>query len=214
MGLQELDLSRSETQRHSAALIRDALAELCFDRGFAAVTVADLCRRSGLSPAEFRSLYGSLEECFFDVCAGEVRRYRKAASEASAGLTDWRSRLRATAYALYRSLGEDNRLRRLTIVEARGVDEATARLLDEAIEPICDLIDEGRAEPSAPTGLTRATAEFLAGAIFSEIYLSSLHRGPLPPEREMVPKMMYLTVLPYLGAPDATLELRTPPPRR
>lgn len=138
----------------------------------------------------------------------------RTAMAVGAGAAEWRIRLRATAYALYRSLDHDERLRRFTAIEARAAGERSALMIDEAIESLCDLIDEGRAEPTAPSNLTRATAGFLAGAVFNEVYLSSRRHGPLPPEREVVPKMMYLTVLPYLGATVAAEELRIPPPRR
>jgi AcrR family transcriptional regulator len=213
MGLQELDSSGLETQRHVGALFRTALTDLCTDCGFAALTSEDVCRRAGLSRSVFRSFYASVEECFLDACAAELRRLRRIAGEAGAGVADWRTRLRATAYALYRSLSDDERLRRLVMVEARAVGETSALLVHEALEPLYDLVDEGRAEPAAPATLTRGTAEFLVGGVFNEVYLASLHRGPLPPEHEMVPKMMYLTVLPYVGATAAGEELSKDPRR-
>jgi AcrR family transcriptional regulator len=212
MGLQELDLSVLDARGRACATFRAALTDLCFDRGFAALTVEDVCLRAGLGRAVFRSLYADLGECFLDTCASELHRYGRAVREARADATDWRGRLRATAYSLYRCLEEDERLRRLTVVEARAAGEAPALLIDAAIEPLYDLIDEGRAEPSAPSTLTRATAEFLGGAAFNEVYMASLRRGPLPPEREVVPKILYLTVLPYVGEAGAAEELAIPAP--
>lgn len=193
---------------------RTALIDLCFERGFADLTVGDVCRSAGLSPAVFRSHYPSLEDCFLQICGGELRRYRRIAAAAASGSGEWRARLRAAAYALYRTLDEDERLRRLTLVESRAAGERSARLIDEAIESVYDLIDEGRAQATAPSTLTRATAEFLGAAVFNELYLACGHRGPLPPEGEVVPKLMYLTVLSYRGPNQAAEELRIPPPSR
>jgi AcrR family transcriptional regulator len=233
MGSHELDLSGLQTQRHTpqpgrraavpsaplrrgrpaaAALIRGALIDLCFERGFGAIEAGDVCRRAGLSPAVFRSHFASLEDCFVWVCACELRRYRGVAATAVAGVADWRARLRATAYALYRSLTEDERRRRFTLVEARIAGERSALLLHGAVESLYDLIDQGRDEPAARRALTRATAEFVGGAIFNGVYLASARGGPLPPEREAVPEMMYLAVLPYLGSTAARAELTIPPP--
>ena len=118
------------------------------------------------------------------------------------------------AYALYRYLDEDERLRRFTVVEARVAGERPALLIGEEIEELSDLIDEGRAEPTARPTLTRATAESLGGGIFSQIYLAAGHAGPMPREEEEVPQMMYSAVLPYLGAARAAEELEIPPPPR
>ncbi len=92
--------------------------------------------------------------------------------------------------------------------------ERTALLLEEEIEAYLDLIDEGRAEPTAPPNLTRANAECLGGSIFNEVRAMARRRGPMPPEEETVPKLMYAAVLPYLGAAAAAEELGALPPRR
>jgi len=139
--------------------------------------------------------------------AHELRRCRELAVAAAAGLEEWRARLRTVTYSLYRHLAADDRLRRLVIVEARAIGGDSALLLDRAIASFADLIDEGRAEPSAPPTLTRATAELLAGAMFNELYLLTARRQPLPPERQLVPKFVYLAVLPYLGEEEAAAEV-------
>jgi AcrR family transcriptional regulator len=196
-----------------ASPFRAALIDLCFERGFAALTVEDLCLRAGLGRAAFRERYGDLEDCFFHICRAELRRYRRRAAAARAGLGEWRHRLRATAYALYRFLAEDERRRRFTLVDARAAGERPKLLLEQEIEALFELLDEGRDEPTAPPTLTRATAESLAGGIFNELYLAAAHPGPLPLEAELVPEIMYSAVLPYLGPASAAEELEIPPPQ-
>lgn len=126
----------------------------------------------------------------------------------------WRSRLRATTYALYRSLREDERLGRLLLVEPHSGGERLVQLIGVEIEAFADLIDEGRALPTAPPTLTRVTAEALGGAIFHELCLVVAREGPPPPEGELVPVLMYSAVLPYAGDASAADELRIPPPPR
>jgi AcrR family transcriptional regulator len=201
-----------ESAADAASPFRTALIELCFERGFAVLTVDDLCRRAGLDRFAFEELYGDLEDCFFQICGAELRRYRRLADAARTGLSEWRARLRATAYALYRYLDEDERLRRFTVIEVRAAGERPALLIAAEIEFLFDLIDEGRAEPTAPATLTRATAESVGGGIFNEIYTAAGHDGPMPHEEEVIPSMMYAAVLPYLGADAAAAELEVPPP--
>ena len=113
-----------------------------------------------------------------------------------ARIGDWRSRLRAATYTLY-----------------RHPEERPALPLPEETEGLIDLIDEGRAEPAAPPTLTRVTAEGLGGAIFYQLVLAA-REGVPPPESELVPTLMYAAVLPYAGADRAAEELRIPPPPR
>src|SRR5215212_7927898 len=149
------------------------LIDLCFERGFARLTVPELCERAGVAPAAFQSRYADLEDCFYDVYRIELGRYRRCASAARAGLGDWCSRLRSTAYAFYRFFGDDERLRRFALVEARNAGERTALLHGAEVEAFNDLIDEGRAEPSAAASLTRTTAVSLGGSIFNQLYLAA-----------------------------------------
>jgi AcrR family transcriptional regulator len=196
----------------AASLFRDPLIDLCYERGFANLTVGELCRRAGVAPAAFRRRYADLEDCVFQICRAELGRLRRQARIARLVPGGWRTRLRATIYALYRFLDEDDRLRHFALLEARAAGERPALLIGAELEALYDLIDEGRAEPGAPSSLTRTTAESLGGGFFTEIYLAAGHEGPLPPEKELVPAIMYAAVLPYLGAVAAAEELRLPPP--
>lgn len=114
---------------------------------------------------------------------------------ASAEAGDWRARLRLSFYGLYRDLGE-----------------RSIRPIEEEVERLSSLIDEGRAEPTSPSNLTRLTAEALGGAIFRQLWIAS--REQAPPASELVPMLMYMAVLPYAGADRAAEELRVPPPPR
>jgi AcrR family transcriptional regulator len=202
-----------ESAPRAPSPFRAALIDLCFERGFAALTVDDLCDRAGLDRAVFFHFHTDLEDCFFQICGAELRRYRHLAALARAGLGDWRDRLRATVYALYRYLDSDERLRRFAVVEIRAAGERSALLIGSEIEGLFELIDEGRSEPTAAPSLTRATAESIGGGIFNEIYTAAAHEGPMPAEEEVVPQLMYSAVLPYLGATVAVEELHIPPPQ-
>ena len=191
MGTVGIDLDRQlEEQDDLGSPFRGALIDLCFERGLRNLTVADLCRRSGLRRAAFEDHYADLTDCATEVAGAELRRYRRRAYAARAGLAQWRDRLRATTYALYRYLAEDEALRCFILIEARTAGERPGLLIGAELEALYDLIDEGRAEATAPPTLTRATAESLGGAIFNQIYVAAAHGGPLPPEAATVPVMM------------------------
>lgn len=188
------------------------LIDLCYERGFAALTIDQLCRRARLGPDAFDALYSDLEDCLLQVLRTELARYHRRAAAARDGLREWRSRLRATTYALYRYLAEDERLRRFASVEARAAGPRAALLIVAEARRLFELIDEGRAEPTAAPGLTDATAESLSASILNELFLTAARGSSMPPEEELVPGIMYSAVLPYLGVAAAEEELRVPPP--
>lgn len=192
--------------------LHQALIDLCFERGFAQVTVTDLCRRAGIDRAEFDRHYADLDECFFEAYEVEVCRFTRLMAAARACPGSWRDRLRATAYALLSFLRDDERVTNFVAVEVRAASERAQLLFGQGIEPLFDLIDEGRDEPGASSSLTRSTAEQVGGGIFHQIYGAVGQGQSLAPGSRIVPEMMYAAVLPYLGPAAAAEELRIPPP--
>lgn len=197
------------------ARIRQALIDLSYERGFANLGLAELLAAADVDEQAFHRHYTDLEDCFFHVYSGELERFRRETAAARADYASWRDRLRATAYALYRFLAADERVRWLTAVEVRAASERSQLLIGEEVEALFALIDEGRKErPELSETLTRATAETLGGGIFNQVYVAAGQKGPMPPEEEIVPSLMYMAVLPYLGEEAALEELSIPPPER
>jgi hypothetical protein len=79
------------------------------------------------------------------------------------------------------------------------------------MEALVEFIDLGRKELDDPESLTRATAEAVGGAIFSRIR-SEIEADETDTLPALLPKMMYMAVLPYLGPEAAAEELKTAPP--
>jgi AcrR family transcriptional regulator len=201
-------------QSDQRARVHDALIDLCFERGFKNVELASLLARAEVDRPAFARHFADLEDCFFQVFEIEVDRYQREAAPAPEPLADWRSRVRATAYALYRFLAADERLSRFVLVESRVAGERTQVFAGLQIEALFDLIDEGRQELDDPDYITRATAEAIGGGVFNQLYAVIGRGAPLPPEGEIVPQLMYCIVLPYAGRAAAHEELAIPPPPR
>lgn len=190
--------------------IRRSLLDLCHERGFAQTTVEDLCLRAEVPPEEFERSFSSLEACFLHFYVAEMHGFRRRMATAQRGQESWRDRLRATAYDLFRFLVEDESRASFVLVESRAAGERAQLIFAEGIEPLFDLLDEGREAPGYTGTLTRATAEQIGGGIFNAIYAAMARRVPL--STELVPQLMYAAVLPYLGATAAAEELEIPPP--
>jgi AcrR family transcriptional regulator len=189
---------------------REALVDLCFERGYRNLDLAALLERAGISEQVFHRHFADLEDCFCQVYV-EIRDDFLACVEwAVAEHRAWRDRLRATAYVLLRFLNEDEKVTHLAAIEVRSAGERSQILLAEALEALFDLIDEGREERGGTAAISRGTAESIGGAIFNQIY-AAVGRG-VRPSKEIVPGLMYAAVLPYLGPEAAAEELRIAPP--
>lgn len=192
--------------------LHGALVDFCFERGFRNVELWALFDRAGLDRAAFDRHFADLEDCFFKVFEAEVDRYRREYAPAAEEFSDWRERVRATVYALFRFLAADRRRAWFVVVDSRVAGERTRLLSGRLIEELFDLIDEGRAELENPDALSRATAEAVGGGILNQVYAAVARPTRLPDEEELVPELMYCVVLPYAGLDAALEELYVPPP--
>jgi AcrR family transcriptional regulator len=194
------------------ARIREALLDLCLERGYASLELSLLLARAGVDERAFRRHFADLEDCLCGVYL-EIRDDFFARVElAIAAQPTWRDRLRAAAYAFLRFLRDDERVTHLSVIEVRMAGERPQLLFGEAFNRLMDLLDEGRVERADPDSITRATAEGVGARIFSQID-EAVENGRLDLGDEAIPELMYAAVFPYLGVAPATEELRIPPPR-
>lgn len=201
----------SDASAQEARRLREALLDLCGERGYAGLDLPELLDRAGLDRAAFERHYVDLDACFSAVLAEVYEEFFASAEEAVAGESGWRDRMRATAYALLRFLRRDERVAHLAAVDAQEGGEAAQRLFLETFNRLVDLIDEGSAEAGGPDSPSRATALGVGGVVFARIQ-EAVAEGELALGEEEIPELMYGAVFPYLGAEAAAEELRIPPP--
>jgi AcrR family transcriptional regulator len=191
--------------------LREALLDLCVERGYADLRLEDLLARADVDAATFHRHYSDLDACFNAVLAQAYGEFFEVARKAVADQAGWRDRMRATAYALLRFLRADERVARLAAVEAQHGGEGALRLFVQTFNRLVDLIDEGSAEAGGPDSPSRATAVGIGGVLFARIQ-EAVAEGELGLGEEEIPQLMYAAVFPYFGAEAADEELRIPPP--
>lgn len=195
----------TERERISTALI-----DLCFEKGYRETTLPILCDRAGVDRATFERHFVDLEDCF---CETYRERRDELMTRISAAVEDqptWRDGMRAIAYTLVGYMEEDEKRTHFTVVEVRSAGDRAVTLMGEAFEEIFGLLDQGRGERSRQGSISRATAEAVGGAVFTQMY-ATYEAGSIESVRAKIPEMMYMAVLPYLGAEEAEKELHLSP---
>jgi AcrR family transcriptional regulator len=188
----------------------EALLDLCLQRGYERIEIADLLERAELPESAFRRHFADLEDCFCAKLEDERELFFAAINRALRDQVLWVDRLRAAAYALLRFLQADERRRHFLTTELNAAGERAKRIWTETIAaPLLDLLDQGRAERDDEATKSRTTAEAIGGGIFMQLSAAA-ERGQL--DESGVPKLMYAAVLPYLGPEAAERELSIPPP--
>jgi AcrR family transcriptional regulator len=200
------DASAQEARR-----LREALLDLCAERGYKKLKLPELLERADVDEAAFHRRYADLDACFAAVLDEIYGEFFARAQEAVAEESGWRDRMRATAYALLRYLRADERVARLAAVEVQYAGKRAQELFLETFNRLVNLLDEGSTEADGPESPSLATAIGVGGVVFARIQ-EAVAKGELGLGEEEIPELMYAAVFPYLGAAAAEEELRIPPP--
>jgi AcrR family transcriptional regulator len=190
--------------------ICEAMLELVYSQGYEATSVEEVLERGNASREEFDRLFASKEECaiaVFDHFMGDFEREIGAAYEAEEG---WPDSLRAAAYAVAAWMLENPRGMRFGTVEMLWVSELAQARREAGFQTFIGMIDAGRDRALDPDSIPPYTAETIIGSV-AEILTKRLQGGEFDPYA-LVPELMYLAVLPYLGAEAAARELAMPAP--
>jgi AcrR family transcriptional regulator len=201
----------NDATAQEASRLREALLDLCAERGYEELKLEHLLERAGVDEADFHRRYADLDT-FFAAVLGEVYdEFFARAQDAVAGQVGWRDRLRATAYALLRFLRRDERVARLAAVEVQHAGKRAQELFLQTFNRLVNLLDEGSSEADGPETPGLATAIGVGGVVFARIQ-EAVAKGELGLGEEEIPELLYAAVFPYLGAEGAEEELRIPPP--
>jgi AcrR family transcriptional regulator len=201
----------SDSTEAEVSRLREALLDLCSERGYKKLKLRQLLERADVEEAAFHRHYADLDACFAAVLGDIYAEFFARAQEAVAGQSGWRDRMRATAYALLRYLRADERVARLAAVEVQYAGKRAQDLFQETFNRLVNLLDEGSSEADGPESPGLATAIGIGGVVFARIQ-EAVAEGELDLGEEEIPELMYAAVFPYLGAAAAEEELHIPPP--
>jgi AcrR family transcriptional regulator len=186
--------------------IHHALVEVCREDGLPRATIERVIERASVDRPAFDRYFSDLDDCFAQYVDEAQASFSERARAAMASTEDWRSRLRVVIYELARFCRDDEARAHMLLVETLAAGPLGCLIRDQALETMVDLIDYGRLLMDDPSGLTRVTAEAMAGALFNQMHLA-LEQERLDATDELVPQLMYCMVLPYCGTEAAVDEL-------
>lgn len=192
--------------------IAAALIELVAEQGVEATTVAMVCARAGVDRAGFDRCFHSKEDCFLRVLDEAAEDLCLRATAAYARPPRWHDRIWAAAWAAMRFFQEDPARARFLVVEVNGVGSRAQARRDMVLQRMADLIDAGRTEIPGCAAVSRSTAEMVSGAIYGTM-ISKVREGAIERGEEFLSELVYMAMMPYLGARAAEDELLVQPLR-
>ena len=202
-------------------LPREVVAESQRDRILKAMTIAagrhgfrdahitEVVHRAGVSRRTFYEHFKGKEECFAAAYARSMEQLWQLTLREFEVADDWTDGLRAGLTEMLSALSRRPEVARVCFVEVLAAGPVAAEQRDEAMRKFLPLFE------SAPTELPSKLRIFEALGLGRVADLSAvLHReiaaGRVEQLPELLPELMYMMVLPFLGPEAAARELERP----
>jgi AcrR family transcriptional regulator len=198
-------LPREAVAESQRTRIVEAMVEVVSVHGYSETRVIDVIGSAGVSRKTFYELFDSKEDCFlaaYDILVGQ------AVEEAEAGFAllpeaSWAERVTAGLGALLSQLAADPEAARFALVEVLSAGPQALARRDEALRRLTAFVEKGRSESSFD--LPGSTAQAIAGGITALVY-DEIRNGAPSALPDRLPELVFLTVLPFLGAERAAEE--------
>jgi AcrR family transcriptional regulator len=188
------------------------MVEMVGGHGFAAVDIGALCERAQVGRAHFDRCFADIEDCFLALHDEVVDELCARVDAACEDRETWHDRIWAAGLAAMRYLQEDAVRARFLVVAVNGAGSGAQSRRDRVVQRIADFLDGGRGEVGGERSMSRCTAEIAAGAVYGTI-MNRVETGSIDRGEEFLPELIYLAVMPYLGARAAEDELLVQPLR-
>lgn len=179
--------------------IARAMVGLVGTRGYEATPLDAICGRARVSREDFEHRFGGKEECFLAVHDEIAAEFCRRVRDAYGRPPIWHDRIWAAGWEAIGFLAEDPARARCFAVEIGALGRAGAERRDRVMGVFAELVDAGRAELEDPTSLSPATAQIVAGAIYQTIR-EKIRAGDIERGEHFLPELVYMAIMPYLGA--------------
>ena len=192
--------------------ISAAMLELAAEHGLEPTTITMVCERAAVGRGAFDDNFTGKEDCFLKVHGEVALEFCQRIRAAYDGPRGWHDRIWAGGWAAMRYLQEDAPRARFLLVAVNGAGSRAQERRDQILQGLTDMIDAGRAELAEPDSVSRSTAEMVTGAIYGTI-MAKIRDGAIERGEDFLPELVYMAMMPYLGARAAEDELRVHPLR-
>lgn len=184
-----------------------AMADSCATKGFGSTTIADVVEPAGVSRATFYELFKDKEDCFH--AAMEVSLADAMGRIVAVYSPDkpWATMVRDAAAAFLDLLASRPAFARMALVEAPSSGQRAFDLYASGKRVLQTLLDLGRDDPveeeAIPSSAGRAALAAAESLIVGQILAGNAERL-----RELLPDVVYITTVPYLGQDEALRQSR------
>jgi len=202
-------LARGEVGEIQRGRMLAAAVEAVQAVGYARMTVAQVIGRARVSRKTFYDVFADREDCFLAAFEQAVSEATLLAREAYEREPGWREGVRSALARLLMFMDEEPGLAKLCVVEALAAGEKVLERRAAVLDELAQVLDRGRFLTSTSREPPALTAEGVVGGVFAVLHTRLLQEDEKP-LTDLLPPLMSMIVLSYLGAKAAGRELRRP----
>jgi AcrR family transcriptional regulator len=184
-----------------------AMAESCASKGYGATTIADICEPAGVSRATFYELFKDKEDCFHAAMELSLADAMGRIVAVYSPDKPWATMVRDATTAFLDLLASRPAFARMALVEAPSTGQRAFELYASGKRVLQSLLDLGRNDPveeeAIPSSAGRAALAAAESLIVGQILAGNTERL-----RELLPDIVYITTVPYLGQDEALRQSR------
>ena len=194
-------LPREFIAQHQRSRIIAALAEETVEKGYRAVTVADIVSRAGIARNTFYENFSSKEDCFLAASEFAVKEALRRVVDAASRVDTWPQRVNAGLDAFLHYVASEPALARTCVVEALSAGPAAVERYERSIQAFVPLFRMGRKVAPKGDTLPGTLEETIVGGVFWIIY-QRIVMGQVEEIEQLLPELVEFSLTPYVG-PEA-----------
>lgn len=187
----------------------DAMVAVVADKGYTETTVADIISAAGVSRATFYEQFADKEDCFVAAYSNVMESMLTivAGGFAADDSGDWIERLRGGLRSLLNYLAENPVAVRVGIVEGFGAGSRARDRYQEAVSAFFPFLDAGRELVDEADRIPNETPRVVVGGI-SALIFNEASTGDARKLPGLLPEMIYMAVVPYMGHEKAVAAMQ------
>jgi AcrR family transcriptional regulator len=182
-----------------------AVARVARDKGYEAMTVADIVTTAGIAREAFYRQFRGKEDAFLSAQAYALETSLSMAAEKFFAAEAWQDRVWSAALPMLEYIASVPDLTTLDFIESYTAGAAAIRRSFESRMAYTLFLEEGYRQRPEEEGVPRLASEAIAGAILELLRSCTVH-GRIADIRELAPQAVYIALAPFIG-PAAALEL-------
>jgi AcrR family transcriptional regulator len=167
------------------------------DKGYAAMSVADILNQAGVGRQSFYQLFTDKGDCLLAAHALLVDDLAEAARTAFEASGPWPTQVRAALAAVLGWLAANPAEAKVTLVELAAVGPAARERFFTSFHRFTKMLDDGLKEVGAPTDMPNLTS-IAAATVLVRIYEETVRNqtAELP---DLLPELTFELLLPFIG---------------